>query len=247
MKDAKTLEKFGLQKNEAQTYLAMLGGGALPVATIAERAGLHRPTVYETLPLLLERGLVTRQPRGKRVYYQAEPPARLKHLLESLHSELDTLLPELEQEHGARGVRPTVKYLDGPKAITFILSDIVHTLKRGEVFYRYSASKTWTRTRANFLPREYLAMRDQKALQRFVITNAAMARARKRDLNRAEKIVPEKYGLFEDNVTQIIYGNKVAFIDYNTQTVVLIENPIIAQFQTKLFTMTYDLLPATAR
>lgn len=241
------LKKFGLEPEESRVYLALLGAGALSVLAIAQRAALHRPTVYRVLPALLEKGLVTKQPRGKRIFYQAEPPTKLKSLLESLHAELDTLLPELEQEHQQAGARPVVKYLEGPTAISFVLSDIVQTLKRGETFYRYSSSQTWTRTRAKFLPREYLKTRDAKALQRFVITNAAMAKTRKKDLNRAEKVIPEKYGLFEDNVTQIIYGNKVAFLDYNTATAILIESPIIAGFQTKIFKIIYDLLPTPQR
>ncbi len=238
-----TLKKFGLEEAEARVYLAMLGAGAMPVLTIAQHSGLHRPTVYAVLPTLLEKGLVTRQPRGKRVYFQAEPPSRLKTLLENLHSELDALLPELEQEHQQAGARPVVKYLEGSEGISFVLSDIVQTLKRGETFYRYSSSQTWTRTRAKFLPREYLKTRDAKGLQRFVITNAAMTKTKKRDMNRAEKIVPEKYGLFEDNVTQIIYGKKVAFLDYNSKTAIIIESEVIAGFQKKIFTMAYDLLP----
>lgn len=56
----------------------------------------------------------------------------------------------------------------------------------------------------------------------------------------AIKVVPEKYGLFDYDITQIIYEDKVAYIDYNTETTFLIENPLIDDFQRKLFRILFD-------
>lgn len=39
-----------------------------------------------------------------------------------------------------------------------------------------------------------------------------------------------------------MYGDKVAFIDYNSETVLLIENPKIAEFQKALFKSLYKRL-----
>jgi len=39
-----------------------------------------------------------------------------------------------------------------------------------------------------------------------------------------------------------IYGHKVAYIDFNTETSIVIENPMIAEFQRKLFKLAYNSL-----
>ena len=61
-------------------------------------------------------------------------------------------------------------------------------------------------------------------------------------LERAIKVVPPKYGLFDFGITQLIYGDKIAFIDYNTDTATIIENPVIARFQATLFKIMFDQL-----
>ena len=76
-----------------------------------------------------------------------------------------------------------------------------------------------------------------------MITTEATQQKQVPDMNRAVKTIPNKYGLFDFNVTEIIYGNKVAFIDYNSESAVVIENNRIAEFQQKLFKITYDNLP----
>jgi hypothetical protein len=51
--------------------------------------------------------------------------------------------------------------------------------------------------------------------------------------------MPEDIGPFDYNITQIIYGNRVAFIDYNSETAMIIESKSIADFQTRIFKSLY--------
>ena len=50
---------------------------------------------------------------------------------------------------------------------------------------------------------------------------------------------------WQDNVIEIIYGNKVAYIDLNSESAFIIENEKIAAFQRKLFLLLYDRLGDT--
>ncbi len=54
--------------------------------------------------------------------------------------------------------------------------------------------------------------------------------------------VPPSIDDFRDNVLMTIYGNKVAYIDCNTETSVIIDSPLIAEFQTKFFRLVYSAL-----
>ncbi|MDP3771421.1 MAG: hypothetical protein Q8R16_03925, partial [bacterium] len=60
--------------------------------------------------------------------------------------------------------------------------------------------------------------------------------------NRAVKVVPPAYNLFQYDVVQLIYANKVAFMDYNTETALIIENSAVAEFQKNMFKLLYDKL-----
>jgi hypothetical protein len=117
----------------------------------------------------------------------------------------------------------------------------VASLKHGEVFYRYSTASDLRRANS-YLPHDYRMRRDAKQLERYLITSETQARDKQSRLERAIKTVPAKYDLFDQNVTQIIYGNKVALIDYNTETALVIENSKIAEFQRKLFMLLYKKL-----
>ena len=58
----------------------------------------------------------------------------------------------------------------------------------------------------------------------------------------AVKAVPLGSDRFAYNITQLIYGPKIAFVDYKSETAVVIENPVIAQFQERLFKLFYQRL-----
>lgn len=238
--DIKTLlGRLGFTDNEGTIYFELVETGPTTVAALAHKTGLHRPTVYKTLPLLQARGLVTPAKKGARTLFVAEPPEKLEVLLHETETAFSRILPELQAAYTSKEKRPVVKVLEGKQGITFVFDDLVKTLKRGDVFYRYSSVRA---SRDAYLPKNYREIRDAKKLERFVITNTTRAKEKKPRMERAIKIVPERYGLFDQDVTQVIYGDKVAFVDYNSQTALLVENPALAEFQRKLFQMLYDLL-----
>ncbi len=77
-----------------------------------------------------------------------------------------------------------------------------------------------------------------------VITSDELLRRKdiKKKLNREMVAIPKKYDLFEDNVTKVIYGNKVAILDYNSDTSFVIENQKFADFERKIFKLLYKYL-----
>lgn len=241
MKKQDLLERIGLTGHQSEIYLALVEMGPSKISQIAKHTGLHRPTIYQALHELDNSGLITTAPRGKQTLYIAEPPDKLTPLLEQLSQNFSAVLPLLKQTYITRSKRPIVKFLEGAKGITFVYDDIARTLKRGDVFYRFSSRKDTTRG-DRYLPASYRQRRDQKQLQRFVITNLPLSREKKSKLERAVKVIPPKYGLFQYDITELIYGDKVAFVDYNTETAFIVENPLIAEFQRKIFKIIYDLI-----
>lgn len=235
------LEQLGLSSRESQIYLYLLNNGASTIAAMAKEAGLHRPIVYQILPGLIERGLISKVIQGKRTKYSAESPDKLKAMIEELRLNFENALPDLDQIYRNKKNRPLVKFLEGRKGIMAVFDDIVDSLKKDDVFYRYSSRKAST-PGEKYLSPYYREKRDEKQLQRFVITNEAVSKEKKQRLERAVKVVPDKYGLFDYNIVQLIYGDKIAFVDYSTETAFIVENAMIAEFQRKLFKILYDKL-----
>ena len=238
------LQKLGLSARESIIYLVLLEHGRGSVSELSRRTGLYRTMVYDALGGLLREGLVTISPKGKYKVYEAESPKKLEGRFLELSNQFDEEIAQLSALRIApRAVRPIVKYIEGQKGITGIHDDIVTTLKRGDVYYRYSSSKiTKNEWRTNYLSKKYRILRDQKKLERRVITNLPNKLQKRPRLEREVKAVPPDFDLFEYNVSQVIYGNKVAVIDYNTETAVVIENATIAKFQEKIFQLLFRKL-----
>ena len=241
METKEILRKIGLSEDETLIYLALLHRGNLSVSEVSEKTKLYRPNVYKAIPTLEERGLVNITKKGKRKLYMAASPKKLSSLLDSLQNDLNQALPNMLFEFNKKEKRPFVIFLDGPAGIRKVYDDIITTLKRGDTFYRYSSSKH-PKKRDYYVSGDYSAKRDAKQIERYVITNEGTNKIKKSKFEKSVKIVPKSFDLFEYDITQLIYGDKIAFVDYNTETAIIIENPIIAQFQQKIFKLLFQKL-----
>ncbi len=241
MENKEILTKLGLSETESAIYTSLLEHGPSTVSAISKYTGIHRPRIYSTLPSLVSKGLISFVPRGKQKHYVAESPEKLKTLVDDIIHNFKNQLTDLEVLYTAKEKRPVVKFLSGRKGIVFVYEDLLSTLKKGDVFYRYSSSKN-DRKEDWYVPKNYRERRDQKKIERFVITNERTKGKKKPRLERYIKVVPRGYDLWEYNITQLIYGDKVAFVDYNTETAVIVENSIIAEFQRKIFKLLFSKL-----
>jgi hypothetical protein len=61
-------------------------------------------------------------------------------------------------------------------------------------------------------------------------------------LERELVMIPENIDDFDQNISMTIYGDKVAYIDFTNESSIIIENPMIAEFQRKLFMLNYKNL-----
>lgn len=237
----KILQKIGLSERESSVYIDLLENTSSTISDIAKRTGLHRPVIYQTLPLLEESGLVTKSLKGKRVYYTPESPNKLRAIMDNLAKSFDATISDLEELHEAKEKKPTIKTMDGKKGIQFVFYDVLDTLKQGELYYRYSARSNLEKT-SSYLPSDYRTLVAIKEIQRCVITSETLAKTKRPRLEREIVTIPRHFDLFDDNVSKMIYGNKVAIIDYTTEMVLIIENPMLARFEEKIFKFLFKFL-----
>jgi hypothetical protein len=65
---------------------------------------------------------------------------------------------------------------------------------------------------------------------------------KKPKLEREIKIIDSINDNFIDNIIFTIYSNKVSFVDFNTETSIIIESSEIAEFQKKIFKLLFKKL-----
>ncbi|MBX4204844.1 MAG: ArsR family transcriptional regulator [Candidatus Doudnabacteria bacterium] len=133
------LKNIGLTENEAKVYVAMLELGPAPVAEIAKKAGINRPTAYFQLESLKKLGLVSTQNKSGKELAVAESPDQLEilmdkesKLLEQKKSELSGILPGLQTMFSLGDDKPVVRYFEGRDGV-LTMQDVFIKSKPKEV------------------------------------------------------------------------------------------------------------------
>lgn len=235
------LHSVGLSEKASYIYISLLEHGKSSIADISTNTTLHRAEIYRILPSLIEDGFILVSLKWKRKLYSPAPPQKIEEIyLENLErnkrsiAELDNMYRQIEN-------KPKVSYTKWKKGITQVFSDIVHSLNKWDIFYRIT-SETDTQKVNKYLPKNYREIRDKKELERYVIMSYKAAQIKKPRLERDLITIPEEYDEFNDNIFMSIYWNKVAYIDFNTESSIIIENKQIAQFQEKMFKLIFKSL-----
>lgn len=242
MNNVKSLFKSLLAKEEeTDVYLYLLEFGELGVQDIARGTKLHRPKVYEVIKTLLDKGFVEVIKSGKRTHYKSVQPYILLEHVKSIESDVHKLLPELQKlkDRQAKGI--SMEVLRGETGLASCFLDVVLHLNRDDIFYRISSAKDQQFV-DSIVPKEYRPIRDSKRLERKVITSNYVGRQKKNRLERSIRYFDEQDELFEHNVIQFIYGDKISLLDFNTLTGTIIKNKSIADFQKSIFLTLYKRL-----
>jgi len=236
MKLQTVFKRLGLSERAFRVYQSLGTLGPSLVLAISGHSYLHRPTVYRELGRLLELGLVTKTLSGKRVLYVPAPETVAFALFEKevARVQKQSLVP-------ASPTTATVRSLEGAKGIREVFDDVIEHSKRGETFYRYTSEKNLEKVNSYLSP-DYRARRDKKKLERLVISNPVSASQKRSRLERFIKFIPKDMSVFDQNIIELIYGDRVAFIDLTNEKAFIIENPALADFQKVIFKQLYKKL-----
>jgi len=233
--------RLGLPKHADDVYKTLEKKGPMLANDICKTAKLHRPAVYRALSPLLARHFAYLTEKGRRKLYRAADPRLIANAFSKTSEEVARKMAQkivTDEKYKQKEIR----FLDGFKGIQTTFNDVISHLKRGETFYRYTSEKDLDAVN-RYLSKNYRALRDKKKLERMVISNPVSGRRKKPRLERFVKYIPEEASLFDQNIIQLVYGNRVSLIDLNTERVLIIENKALADFQKVIFRQLYDKLP----
>ena len=119
------LIRVGLTPKEAQTYLALLELGPATVASIGQKAGLKRTTVYEVIDSLSQKGLISQTTFGKRKRFIAEPPEKFFRIKNQELETLRKLVPNLEALRNVAIEKPMIQLFQGKDGIMSVFEDMI--------------------------------------------------------------------------------------------------------------------------
>ncbi len=119
------LQKAGLPRNEAKTYLELLKQGELSANELSKKLGTDRTLTYSILNNLIEKGLISYIKKQNKKYFQAEPPENLLHPIKKKEIFINDLIPTLSKIKKQKDSEYEIKVYEGKDGFRTILRRIL--------------------------------------------------------------------------------------------------------------------------
>lgn len=234
-------KRLGLLKHSGTIYDLLRNKGPLLATNICRTTNLHRPAVYRALSSLIAHHFIFITKNGRRKLYNAANPSIIAAAFAQTST---TVADKMAKQIVADDLykQKEIRFLNGFSGIRAAFNDVISHMKHGETFYRYTSERDLDKVN-KYLPRDYRLWRDKKKLERMVISNPISGMRKKPRLERFVKFIPPEINLFDQNIIQLIYSDRISFIDLNTERVLIIENKAMADFQKVIFKQLYDKIP----
>ena len=244
--ELESLEGLGLTGNEAKIYVALLELGSTPAGPLIKKVGMHRAAVYDTIDLLIEKGLVSYVIKANRKYFEAQDPERLFEFLESekqglneKETELKKLLPELQLKRKLSKEPQEGTVYKGKKGLKSVFEDI---LKEKKPWFVFGATGKFKELfHAYFI--HFHERRARLKVPLKIIYNEEIKREkREKELKLFEiRYLPKTY---ITPSTTYVYGDKVVVINWGVEPIAFLMRSKQVADSYKSF---FDLLWKTAK
>ena len=129
------LKELGLTDNEIKVYLILLEHGVLNPTKLAEKTGLHRSYIYDTLERLLDKGIINTVLVNNKKNYQPVDPKALREIFELKLRQLDTILPQLSGLFKSTKEETRIELHRGKRVYRTLIKDLLANIKKNEVVY----------------------------------------------------------------------------------------------------------------
>jgi HTH-type transcriptional regulator, sugar sensing transcriptional regulator len=225
-----TLEDIGFSTEEAGLYIAGLSLGASSISDLAKKADVKRPTAYNSINSLLAKGLLSKVPYGKRIFYMAESPQKLMSMLHSRQTALEQVLPQLEALQVSSDNKPKVRFFEGKEGLKSLYQEMFSTHRNmmGMASMDNVHSVFSEKENASF----FHVLRREGGQLNDVVEDSPIGRAYASASYRKglgfTKFLPKQAQSGSD---LLLEGTKVAHISFSSLIGVVIEDEEIAQTQ----------------
>lgn len=132
------LEEYGLDKNESNIFLFLVGQNELTAYQIAKQLKINRSTCYEILERLIKKGFISRIEKTNRGFYSANDINSLLVKLKDKENILLSLKPQLEIME--KGQETKIKFMEDALSQKEFNLKIIDLAKQGGITFLYIIS-----------------------------------------------------------------------------------------------------------
>ena len=197
------LKQAGLTDNESKVYLALIDLGPSLAGQIARKTGMHRRTVYDTIEMLIQKGLIGYIKKNNRKLFQAANPNRILEIIQEKQNLLSPIVDSLNEKYNKTIEKEETNFYKGKEGLKTIFED---QLNSKEILILGASPKAYEILQFYF--KWYDKARKQKKINVRII--ATDKRIKKTNIPLAEiRYLPEKYS---NPVSVNIYNDKTAIV-----------------------------------
>jgi len=222
------LHESGFKENESKIYVALLELGPSNAGLISRKAGLHRRVVYDTIEMLIKKGLVGYILKNNIKLFQASNPEKILDNLKEKENSIQEILQEMVSLYTQTKEKEETNFYKGKNGLKTVFEDQLQTGKEIKII---GASQL-----AYEILQFYFKWFDQKRVKARIKTKIIFNETMKKPKIPLSDIryLPEKYS---SPLAINIYGDKVAIILWSKENplAIVIKNKEISEGYNKYF------------
>lgn len=233
-----TLLGVGLNKNEANIYLAILQLGPSSVWDISKLTAIKRPTCYVVLDELVNKNFAFKTNDGKRTLYNIISPKELYTKIQNSFNRFNESITELNALADKTPTKPQIHSYEGVEGLYKVL---YLSLEQQHEILVYS---TWQIERkiAELIPTYLNDRLDKNITSRILLANTVDNQA---IIDKDKKEIKETKFIHRDHFNPdyrtMIFSNNVITIDLSSNIyITLIENKSIYNFERQKFELLWN-------
>lgn len=210
------LTDLGLIQSARTVFISLLTDGEATARVLTKRTGLTRPSVYDQLRDLRNRGLVFERDIEGKTFFTATEVSKLDGLLrdkiEELETSRETLLEDLPSLLAqAQSVQPKIQFFEGKEGVQQMMKDMLwHDGETVKSFWPY-------RQMVEIMGEEFLGWFNQRRIKRNIHIDSIWPHTEKKLPNifsEVDTYVTKRFALpnQKPKMSYLIYGDKTIFI-----------------------------------
>ena len=145
--DLGALREIGMNEAEIRVYATLITHSPLSASEIAEKSGLYRPYVYDTLAKLMEKGLVSKVRGAKAHRYRAVHPDRIATIIEERRSRVLEAVDRLRDTYLVTDTEDSVRIFEGSEGLKSFYEELYASIHEGRTRRLYVMGGTGEATR----------------------------------------------------------------------------------------------------
>lgn len=206
------LRKLGFSDKEALVYTKALEVNSFSIASMAHLTNIKRPTCYLIVDNLIQKGLITLLPRGRKSLYCAETPEVIVRNMEKNVDLAKLITPKLEKIKANDVSAPTIKFYTGRVGVEAIYADVLKE-KEGSTLLSMTPARQITDVVGKDFFTDWIKKRIQRKITSRVLVpiqdkgRDVIVETNNEEL-RETRYLPKDFNL---ETTIGIYNDKVAF------------------------------------